>query len=245
MASTDGVGSQRVGPWGRVAVVFEVALVANAWSWLSQLAAIALGVDARHGVHGGTYLAWAALATPAALALVLLALSVRGARPASIGLAPPPRGWLRALLVGLAWGAGLYAVSWGTTWLGERVGLEYVRDAFRVESTLSWLAWLAGGLLAGAFGEELVYRGWLLERVERGLAGWLPEAWATRAAVLVGALVFGAQHAYQGEIAVVTVTLLGVGLGLAFLRTGRNLVVPVVAHGLLDVVGLTELYRAV
>jgi len=244
MAQADGVEARRGGAWSRVAVAVEVALTAYAWSWIARLAARAVGLDAARGVHGGTFLAWAALSVPAGYVLLRLTLSLRGARPASIGLVRSPLGWSRAVRVGLAWGAALYLVSAATTWIGARLGLAPESGAFSIGSVWSWLAWVAGGLLAGAFGEELLYRGWLLERVERGLAGLVPDAWATRAGVVVAALAFGAQHAYQGAIAVVTVTLLGLGLGLAHLRSGRSLVVPIVAHGLLDVVGLTELYLA-
>lgn len=242
MAFAGGVRSQRVGPWGRVTVVLELVLLTYAWGWIARVAASAVGLDASRGVTGGTYLAWAALATPGGLALVLLALRLRGESPATIGLARPTHGWWRAQRDGLLWGAGLFALSHGATWLAGQFGLETEHGLFRIESASSWLTWVAGGLLAGAFGEELLYRGWLLERVERGLAGLVPEAWATRAAVLAGALTFGAQHAYQGASAVAIVTLLGLGLGAAFLRSGRNLVVPVVAHGVLDIVGLTQIH---
>lgn len=80
MASADGVETQRTGAWGRLAVALELALVAYAWSWLSQLAARAVGLDAARAMDGGTYLVWVLIATSVGLALVLLALSVRGAR---------------------------------------------------------------------------------------------------------------------------------------------------------------------
>lgn len=67
----------------------------------------------------------------------------------------------------------------------------------------------------------------------------MPHAWGTRGAIVATALWFGANHAWQGGAAVVGVSVLGLGLGALFVRSGRNLVAAMVAHGVLDVLALS------
>jgi membrane protease YdiL (CAAX protease family) len=45
---------------------------------------------------------------------------------------------------------------------------------------------------------------------------------------------FGLAHAYQGITGVIDEGLMGLLLGLIYLRAGRNLAVPIIAHGASD-----------
>ena len=60
----------------------------------------------------------------------------------------------------------------------------------------------------------------------------------TRAAWIISLIAvhlgFGLAHAYQGITGVIDEGLMGLLLGLIYLRTGRNLAVPIVAHGVSD-----------
>lgn len=227
---------------GRLGVALELAFFVWAWSWCSSLAARGSGIPQEGAAHGLDYLRWALFATPLWAALVALALFARGRRADTIGATRPRTGWMRALAVGLVWGAALVPVSWAALALAGLAGLSSDLSTFAISTCASWIGYLAGALLAGAFGEELVYRGYLFERVERLVEGLVPAAWTTRAALLASSLAFGASHYWQGTASIVGVSVLGLGLGLAFLRAGRNLAVPVVAHGVLDVVALTSLH---
>jgi membrane protease YdiL (CAAX protease family) len=220
----------------------EIALLALAWTWLGKLAADWTDFHEGGSTDGVEYLRWALVATPLQVALVGIVLAARGRRPSSIGWSRPRGGWLRAIGAGLAWGVALVPISWAASGLAGLAGLERAAVPFSIDGTTSWAAFVAGGLLAGAFAEELFYRGWLLERVERLLEGLVPSPWVTRIGIAASALAFGASHAWQGGAAVAGVTVLGLGLGMLFVRSGRNLVAAVVAHGVLDVVALTLLH---
>jgi uncharacterized protein len=95
-----------------------------------------------------------------------------------------------------------------------------------------------GGIVLLSFmagiGEEALFRG----VIQTALAGPLP-GWT---AVGIGALLFGAAHWLTLSYAVLA-GLIGVYLGVVFLLT-ENLFVPIVAHGLYDVVALSVLARA-
>src|SRR3989449_9280076 len=90
-----------------------------------------------------------------------------------------------------------------------------------------------------AFGEEFVYRGYLLTRIARVL-GDTPRAWL--AALVVTSIVFGVGHQYQGPSGMITAGLGGCAFGLLYLATGRNLWVSVIAHGTMDTVGVLLLF---
>jgi uncharacterized protein len=45
---------------------------------------------------------------------------------------------------------------------------------------------------------------------------------------------FGLAHAYQGVTGVIDEGIAGLLLGVIYLRTGRNLAVPIIAHGIQD-----------
>jgi membrane protease YdiL (CAAX protease family) len=82
-----------------------------------------------------------------------------------------------------------------------------------------------------AFGEEMVYRGYLMNRVA-DLMNRTRVAWIV--SLIVVHVGFGLAHAYQGIVGVLDEGLQGILLGLLYLRTGRNLSVPIVAHGIAD-----------
>lgn len=73
-----------------------------------------------------------------------------------------------------------------------------------------------------AFWEELVFRGFLLTRLQAVLRRW----WLT---VPMGAAIFGAPHVYQGTLAIVITAFLGLVMGLLFVWR-KSLVAPIAFH---------------
>src|SRR5436853_102010 len=113
------------------------------------------------------------------------------------------------------------------------------RDALRAQRLLLPELLVAAAILAAGFGEEFVYRGYLLTRIARVL-GDTPRAWL--AALVVTSIVFGVGHQYQGLSGMITAGLGGFVFGLLYLVTGRNLWVSVIAHGTMDTVGFLLLF---
>ena len=135
------------------------------------------------------------------------------------------------------------------TWL-TRIAINRSRDFLRRRRFVSLFAPLEGNLhfflisltvawTLAAFGEEFVYRGYLLRRIAQVL-GDEPRAW--RAALVTTSILFGVGHAYQGLSGVISAGLGGFVFGLLYLATGRNLWVCVIAHGTTDTVGFLLLY---
>jgi membrane protease YdiL (CAAX protease family) len=101
------------------------------------------------------------------------------------------------------------------------------------------LTWLALAWTLAAFGEEMVFRGYLMHRIA-DLAGGTGPAWA--AALVVSSAFFGWAHAYQGPAGMVATGLIGALLALLYLRTGRNLWTVILCHALVDAIALTLVY---
>jgi hypothetical protein len=115
--------------------------------------------------------------------------------------------------------------------LGKNPDLEDFRPLIgNLKVTLIFIA-LAWTL--AAFGEEMVYRGYLMNRVA-DLFNRTRRAWLI--SLIVVHVGFALAHAYQGLTGAIDEGLMGLLLGVVYLRTGRNLAVPIVAHGVADTI---------
>lgn len=90
-----------------------------------------------------------------------------------------------------------------------------------------------------AFGEELSYRGYLMQRAADPGNGSKPAWWLS---MLIVALLFGIGHWYKGPAGVLDSTASGLILGSAYLLSGRNLWVTILAHGLSDTFAVAILF---
>jgi len=101
------------------------------------------------------------------------------------------------------------------------------------------LKWLGLVWTFAASGEEISYRGYLLNRAadlgnKSRAAYWI--------AVLFSAVLFGYGHYYKGPAGILDSGMAGVVLGAAYLLSGRNLWACILAHGLIDTVGVVALF---
>jgi len=101
------------------------------------------------------------------------------------------------------------------------------------------LRWLLIVWTFAAFGEEIGYRGYLLTRAA-DVGGRSKDAyWA---GVLVVSVLFGYGHYYKGPSGIVDSGMAGLVLGAAYLLSGRNLWVCILAHGFIDTFGVIVLF---
>ena len=93
--------------------------------------------------------------------------------------------------------------------------------------------------IMAAFGEEFFFRGYVMNRLAI-LFGNSHTSWII--ALISSSVMFGIVHSYQGLSGMFTTGVVGLFLGLVFLRNKDNLVVGMLVHGIYDTYGLTLIY---
>ncbi len=98
----------------------------------------------------------------------------------------------------------------------------------------NFLALLIGLIIVwtlAAFGEELVFRGYIMHTLARPFKqkylGWV-------FAVMMTSILFGLGHSYQGMTGIILTGVVGIFYALAFFASRKNLWVPILIHGLYD-----------
>jgi len=176
------------------------------------------------------------------LALGWVSLRTRGLGWKSAGLGKP-EDWRKTVALGLVGGALLSAFELFISQpllirlTGEKPDLhDFEVLAGNVKYTLAAL-----GLVwtVAAFGEEMVWRGYVMNRVadlgQRTRGAWI-------ASLITVNLAFGLAHTYQGITGVIENALDGAILAWMYLGARRNLWVPVIAHGVGDTVDLLLIF---
>jgi membrane protease YdiL (CAAX protease family) len=179
---------------------------------------------------------------PYLLAIAWISLYLRQLRWRDVGFRLY-RDWPTTLAIGVAAGVAMEMLELFCTQplLVRITGQMPDLSAFsRVAGNVRWLSIsLALTWTLFAFGEELVFRGYLMDRIA-GLLGRTARGWAV--ALLTASLVFGLSHFQQGITGVSENFVDGLILGALYLRLGGNLAVPIVAHGVTDTVDLVLLF---
>jgi hypothetical protein len=90
-----------------------------------------------------------------------------------------------------------------------------------------------------AFGEEMLFRAFLINSLA-GAFGDLKARWAL--ALVGSSLLFALAHYDWGLTGVIEMFLAALIIGTAYLRSGRNLWVVIIAHGLVDTLKFSLIY---
>ncbi len=175
-----------------------------------------------------------------ALTVILIVIAARLGETslAQMGLVQPDN-WLTTVLLGVFLGSGLSLLS--IILIGpliERITRQPhdvsvvagVRGNWK--ALLSWLILVWG---VAAFGEELLYRGFLMSQIIKLLGTSLL---ALLLNVLITSIVFGLSHSYQGRSGPWSTGIIGACLGVIYVLSGFNLWLPILAHGMIDTVEL-------
>lgn len=204
----------------RTLIVFELAAVA----------AIFLADDVYHRI-------WLSK-TIDLFALGALSLAARGVSWREIGFRFGPH-WPQLVLTGLVAGGLIEAQELFLTQplLIRLTGHPPDLSAFHGVQG-NWNAiWLGLPLIwvLAAFGEEWVYRGYLMNRLA-DLLGSRATGWV--ASIVLVNVVFGLAHLYQGPTGMIEAGVDGLLFAIVYLACGRNLIAPMVAHGVQDTIDL-------
>jgi uncharacterized protein len=190
--------------------------------------------------------------TPYLFLLGWVSLRLRGLRWKDVGFASPPS-WGRALAIGASVGIGMELLELFVTQpllarlLGKMPDLSDFSNIvgnFKMLLFFLVLIWTLGVL-----GEEVVYRGYLMNRVadlfrktnlEQTSLEQTNVAWIV--SLVVVSVVFGCGHLDQGATGMIENVWNGLLLGALYLACGRNLAVPLIAHATTDTIDLVIMY---
>ena len=180
--------------------------------------------------------------TPFLFLLGWISLRWRGLGWRDVGLARPAN-WPRTIVIGVLCGIGMELLELFVTQplLVKLTGkMPDFSDLGELHS--NWkllLLYLALTWTLAAFGEEMVYRGYLMNRVA-GLFRSPKIAW-TISFILVS-FIFGLGHIDQGVTGQVENMIDGALLAAIFLASGCNLWAAIITHGVTDTVDLLLMY---
>ena len=96
-----------------------------------------------------------------------------------------------------------------------------------------------GAMFTGGFIEEVIYRGLLIDRLERVLGA---RRHAAAGAAMLSGVVFGLIHFEWGVGGIVSTAIMGATLGFMFLAIRRNLWPLIAAHAFLDLILMLQVY---
>ena len=180
--------------------------------------------------------------TPFLLIYAWLALRIGGQGWRDVGLRPPQR-WRNAAILGVGGGVGYQMVS---LYIVEPAIARFTGTlpdvhlfAPLVGDVRFLLLSLGVAWTLAAFGEEMVYRGYLQHRLAE-LAGGRRGGLAF--AILVASVLFGLAHLYQGVSGVLATGLSGAVFAALQLAGGGSLWVSILAHGAYDTVGFVLIF---
>jgi membrane protease YdiL (CAAX protease family) len=168
-----------------------------------------------------------------ALGLIGLVLWLRRSSWREFGL-KKPKSWLKTVILAIGGLITIYVVVIITMPLVIRLtGQPVDRSPFDV--LRGNVPALIFGLLVvwtlAAFGEEMIFRGYLMNTLARvlgnGKGSWI-------FACFINSILFGLGHTYQGISGVILLGIVGLLYALFYLGSGRNLWVPILIHGLYD-----------
>jgi membrane protease YdiL (CAAX protease family) len=162
-------------------------------------------------------------------------LWLRGNTWSGLGMARPT--WRRTITLGLCFGI-FFLLLRPFVIVPIVESLAHVRPTPHVFADvhghpLYLLATLITSWTSAGFGEEMIFRGYLLHRFADlfgdNFLGWT-------LALFAQAVAFGLLHAHQGLGGIIEVAIYGLLLGLLYFATRRNLWICVVAHGIDDTI---------
>ena len=109
-----------------------------------------------------------------------------------------------------------------------------------IKASLSQLImWLTVAWTTAAFGEEIIWRGFLIGQLAKIFnetrTGWI-------ISLIISSVFFGLLHAQQGLSGVILTGVVGLVLGSAYLIFRNNLWVSIIAHGLTNSISFLMLY---
>ncbi len=176
-----------------------------------------------------------------ALSTIILATMLirrKGVSWAELGLRRPANIWVtlgQAALTFIGTGVVLYFAYQFVGLYFEKAETTVSRFGDMEGNIVLYLWWVLLGWIVGGFFEEMLFRGFLLSRIE---AMFGDNRLSTAIAIFLQAAVFGVIHFYyQGAFGALTIFAAASFIGFCYVLFGRNLWPLIISHGILNTLG--------
>ena len=183
------------------------------------------------------------------LAIVYAALRMHGNNWLHLGVSFKFAGWRRAGVTlrqaMIVFVCAALAFAFGSVVAANIVGIPEGADFQKypyLQGNLGMLLLsLAGVYVVSSFGEEVLFRGYLMTHCAEFFSDAIL---GRRFAILVSTVVFALIHYDWGLMGILQTGCMGFVLAYAYLRVHRNLWVNIIAHGIMDTILFVQLYLA-
>ena len=188
------------------------------------------------------------IAVFASIIVITIIMAASGGKWSQLGLHAPKKGWdwVKLPVLVIATMAAIVAVAMivvpaVTSGFIERVedpggdSFAFLRGNLPV--FLGFMLLVVWG--TAAFGEEMMFRGFLQTNLEALFGGG---TLAMILAIIAQAILFGLGHSYQGLYGIVLTGAIGLVMGITYWLGGRWLLPVILAHGLVDTISITQIY---
>jgi len=181
------------------------------------------------------------------LILVWLGIKLRGQKLSDFGLTfgrislkESLRIFMLSLLVCIL---GLLAFILGSVIMANITGTPESADMSNYEyfhnNIFMLILTLGGVYIVSSFGEEVIYRAFLINRItELGL----DSKYGKMAAVVLSAVIFGFVHLEWGPTGIVATAFMGLVMGIFYIKLKKKLWILVLAHAYMDTTLLVQIY---
>ena len=152
------------------------------------------------------------------------------------------KGFLLSLLVlvlglaGFIFGSIVMANITGIPETADMSGYDYLKDNVGM-----LLLTLVGVYIVSSFGEEVIYRAFLINRISE--LGKNAKK-ATIIAVILSSIIFGLVHYEWGPMGIVQTGFMGLAMGICYIKLKKRLWILILAHAYMDTILMVQVYLA-
>jgi len=139
---------------------------------------------------------------------------------------------LAGFIIGSIIMANITGIPEGT----DMTGYDYLKDNIGM-----LLLTLGGVYIVSSFGEEVVYRAFLINRISELGQGTKK---ATIIAVILSSIIFGLIHYEWGPMGIVQTGFMGLVLGICYIKLKKRLWILILAHAYMDTILMVQMYLA-
>jgi len=137
-------------------------------------------------------------------------------------------------MAGFVIGSIIMANITGIPETSDMSGYDYLKDNY-------WmlLLTLGGTYIVASFGEEVIYRAFLINRIsELGLSSKTGKILT----IIISAVIFGFAHYTWGPMGIVQTAFMGLALGICYLYFKKRIWMLILAHAYMDTILMLQMY---